>query len=48
MASVYPLRDNEPRFLALDAFALYKTKGTKVRNNKSEVAKKKREAKERL
>jgi hypothetical protein len=48
MASVYPLRDNEPRFLALDAFALYKNKGTKVRNNKSEVAKKKREAKERL
>jgi hypothetical protein len=46
IASVYPLRDNEPRFLALDAFALHKNKGIKVRNNKSEVAKKKRETKE--
>jgi hypothetical protein len=48
MASIYPLRDNKPRFLALDAFVPYKNKGTKVRNNESEVAKKKREAKERL
>jgi hypothetical protein len=43
MASIYPLRDNKPRFLALDAFVPYKNKGTKVRNNESEVAKKKRE-----
>jgi hypothetical protein len=42
MASIYPLRDNEPRFLALDAFALYKNKSTKVRKNELEVAKKKR------
>jgi hypothetical protein len=48
MASTYPLRDNKPRFLALDAFAPHKNKGTKVRNNESEVAKKKREAEERL
>jgi hypothetical protein len=48
MASIYPLRDNEPRFLALDTFAPHKNKGIKVRNNKSEAAKKKREAEERL
>jgi hypothetical protein len=48
MASIYPLRDNKPWFLALDTFAPYKNKGIKVRNNKSKVAKKKREAKERL
>jgi hypothetical protein len=46
MASIYLLRDNEPRFLALDAFALYKNKGTKVRKHESEAAKKKRETKE--
>jgi predicted GTPase len=48
MASVYPLRDNEPWFLALDSFALHKNKGIKVRKNKSEAAKKKRQTKERL
>ena len=31
MASAYSLRDNEPRFLALDAFTLYKNKGVKVK-----------------
>jgi hypothetical protein len=48
MASIYPLRDNESRFLALDAFALYKNKGTKIKKNKLEAAKKKRQTKERL
>jgi folate-dependent phosphoribosylglycinamide formyltransferase PurN len=48
MASVYPLRDNEPRFLALDAFAPHKNKGAKVRKNELEAAKKKRQTKERL
>jgi hypothetical protein len=48
MASAYPLRDNKPRFLALDAFAPHKNKDTKVRKNKSEAAKKKRQTKERL
>jgi hypothetical protein len=48
MASAYPLRDNEPRFLALDAFAPHKNKGAKVRKNKSEAAKKKRQTEERL
>jgi len=42
MASAYPLRDNEPRFLALDSFAPHKNKGAKVRKNKLEAAKKKR------
>jgi hypothetical protein len=46
MASVYLLRDNKPRFLALDAFTPYKNKGIKVRNNKLKMAKKKRETKE--
>jgi hypothetical protein len=27
MASIYPLRDNKPRFLALNAFAPHKNKG---------------------
>jgi hypothetical protein len=48
MASVYPLRDNKPRFLALDAFALHKNKGAKVRANKSKAAREKREKEERL
>ena len=48
MASAYPLRDNEPRFLALDSFAPHKNKGAKVRKNESEAAKKKRQTEERL
>jgi len=48
MASAYPLRDNEPRFLALDSFAPHKNKGVKVRKNESEAAKKKRQTEERL
>jgi hypothetical protein len=48
MASIYPFRDNEPRFLALDAFTLYKNKGAKVRENKSKAAREKREKEERL
>ena len=42
IASIYPLRDNELRFLTLDAFALYKNKGVKIKKNESEAAKKKR------
>jgi len=48
IASAYPLRDNEPRFLALDAFAPYKNKGAKVRENESKTAREKREKEERL
>jgi len=48
MASAYPLRDNEPRFLALNAFAPHKNKGAKVRANESKAAREKREKKERL
>jgi hypothetical protein len=48
IASVYPLRDNEPRFLALDVFALHKNKGAKVRENESKTAREKREKEERL
>ncbi len=32
MASAYPLRDSEPRFLALDAFKLHINKGKKVKD----------------
>jgi hypothetical protein len=48
MASVYPLQDNEPWFLALDSFVPHKNKGAKVRKNESEAAKKKRQTKEWL
>jgi hypothetical protein len=48
MASAYPLRDNKPRFLALDAFAPHKNKGAKVKQNKSNTARVKREKEERL
>ena len=48
MASVYPLRDNKPRFLALNAFATYKNKGAKVRENKLKTVREKREKEERL
>ena len=47
-ASVYPLWDNEPRFLALDAFVLYKNKGVKLKENESNAARVKREKEERL
>jgi hypothetical protein len=48
IASIYPLWDNKPRFLALDAFALYKNKGAKLKENESNIARVKREKKERL
>ena len=48
IASAYPLQDNEPRFLALNAFAPHKNKGVKVRANESKAARKKREKEERL
>jgi hypothetical protein len=48
MASIYPLRDNEPRFLALDAFAPHKNKGAKAQVNESKAVKERREKEERL
>jgi hypothetical protein len=48
MASVYPLRDNKPRFLALDAFVPHKNKGAKVKQNELNTARVKREKEERL
>jgi hypothetical protein len=48
MAFVYPLRDNKPQFLALNAFAPHKNKGVKVRENKLKTAREKREKEERL
>jgi hypothetical protein len=48
MASAYPLRDNEPRFLALDAFTPHKNKGAKLKENESNAARVKREKEERL
>ena len=48
IASAYPLRDNEPRFLALDSFAPYKNKGVKVKKNELKAVKKKRQTEERL
>jgi len=33
-ASVYPLRDGEPRFLALDAFKPHLNKGRKVKKGR--------------
>ena len=47
-ASVYPLRDNKPRFLTLDAFVLYKNKGVKLKENESNITRVKREKEERL
>ena len=47
-ASVYPLRDNEPRFLTLDAFTLHKNKGVKLKENESNTVRVKREKEERL
>ena len=40
--SAYPLRDNEPRLLSLDAFAPHKNKGKEVKPNELAKAKKKR------
>jgi len=48
IASVYPLRDNEPRFLALDAFIPHKNKEVKLKENESNVVRVKREKEERL
>ena len=48
IASAYPLRDNEPRFLALDAFAPHKNKVAKLKENESNTARVKREKEERL
>jgi hypothetical protein len=47
-ASAYPLRDNEPRFLSLDAFALHKNKGQKTKVKESEKAIKQRLEEEKL
>jgi hypothetical protein len=48
IASVYPLRDNEPRFLALDAFKPHINKGRKVKDKESDKEKAKRLKEERL
>jgi hypothetical protein len=48
MASAYPLRDNKPRFLSLNAFALHKNKGQKVKENESTKQKEKRLKEEAL
>ena len=48
IASIYPLRDNEPRFFTLDAFILYKNKRVKLKENESNTVKVKREKEERL
>ena len=48
MAFIYPLRDNKPRFLALDVFAPYKNKRVKIRENELKTVKEKREKEERL
>jgi hypothetical protein len=48
MASAYPLRDNEPRFLSLDAFAPHKNKGQKVKENESTKQREKRLKEEAL
>ena len=42
------MRDNEPRFLSLDAFAPHKNKGQKVKAKELEKAKEKRLVEERL
>ena len=48
IASAYPLRDNKPRFLTLDAFILHKNKGAKLKENESNITRVKREKEERL
>lgn len=47
-ASAYPLCDNEPRFLSLDAFAPHKNKGQKAKAKESEKAREKRLVEEKL
>lgn len=48
MASAYPLRDNEPRFLALDTFAPHINKGKKAKAKESPKEMAKRLAEEKL
>ena len=48
IASTYPLYNNEPRFLSLDAFALYKNKRQKTKAKELEKAKEKRLVEEKL
>jgi hypothetical protein len=48
IASIYPLRDNKPRFLTLNAFVLYKNKGVKLKENELNIARVKREKEEQL
>ena len=49
IASVYPLRDKEPRFLALDSFLPHKNKGKKKKKGpESEAARLKRITEEKL
>lgn len=47
-ASVYPLRDNEPRFLALDLFAPHLNKGKKQKDKESQKQKERRLLEEKL
>ena len=47
-ASVYPLRDNEPWFLALDLFVLHKNKGKKAQDKESPREKERRLLEEKL
>jgi ribonucleotide reductase alpha subunit len=47
-ASAYPLHDNEPRFLSLDAFTPHKNKGQKAKAKELEKARGKRLVEEKL
>jgi hypothetical protein len=47
-ATAYPLKDNEPRFLTLDAFAPHKNKGRKAKDKESLKEKERRLQEERL
>jgi len=47
-ASAYPLRDHEPRFLALDSFAPHKNKGKKSKEKESLKEKERRLKEEKL
>jgi len=47
-ASAYPLRDNEPRFLALDSFAPHLNKGKKQKDKESQKQKERRLLEEKL
>lgn len=46
--TIYPLKDNEPRFLTLDAFTLHKNKGRKVKDKELLKEKEKRLQEEQL